>query len=453
MRRQTRAFSRGADLISQQVKCSRICPLFILLACSLLAAQTRKLAKKDLPLSAFKLIAVKVTGTERYKPDEILGLAGLQIGQTVSDDDFKRTAQLLGETGAFSNVVYTYQYAPAGTTLELQLSDAEHFVPARFDNLVWFSDQELMEKVKERVPLFKGELPATGGLADMISDALQAMLIGRHVPGQADYLRAAQNDTINAIVFSVTGVDIRIRSVEFSGAGERELPLLTKAARPMRGQEYRRSMLRPQAEKNLLPVYLAEGFLKASIGEPETKVVQSDAEQTDVDVTFRIEPGAQYQLSDIQWSGNTVFPAGKLQPLIHLQAGQAANAIQLSQDLDGVRKLYGTRGYMTVSVETVPQMDDNNHRVSYRLQVHEGEQYKMGDVEIVGLDSKTMYRLLDIWKLRGGEVYDSSYPRRFLSEVAAEGVAMMQWSVEIHETPNQDKTVDVSLRFNPRDSR
>lgn len=432
----------------------RIHPILILLACSLLTAQTRKLSKKELPPSAFKLIAVKVTGTTRYAAEEIIGLTGLQIGQTVSEDDFKHTAQLLGETGAFSDVVYSYQYTPQGTKLELQLTDAERFVPARFDNFVWFSDQELAEKLKERVPLFRGELPATGSLADMISDALQAMLIERHIAGRADYLRAAQGDTINAIVFSVTGVDVLIHKVEFTGAGERELPLLTKAAGLLRGQQYRKSLLQPRAEKDFLPVYQAEGYLKAGISAAETKVAHSDPEQTDVDVVFKIDPGEQYKLAGIRWTGNTIFPAEKLQPLIQLQPGEPANAVQLAQDLGEVKKLYGTRGYMDAAVDIGPVMDDSAQTVNYDLQVREGEQYKMGDVEIVGLDSKTMYRLLDIWKLHGGDVYDSSYAQRFLKEAAADGVPLMSWNVEIHETPNQkDKTVDVSLRFNPRDSR
>ena len=50
---------------------------------------------KELPPSAFKLISVKTTGTKRYKSEEIIAATGLQIGQTVSEDDFKKAARAL----------------------------------------------------------------------------------------------------------------------------------------------------------------------------------------------------------------------------------------------------------------------------------------------------------------------------------------------------------------------
>ena len=109
----------------------------------------------------------------------------------MSEDDFKKAARTLGMTGAFDDVAYSFQYSPEGTKLELQVQDAEKFVPARFDNLVWFSDQELLDQLHAQVPLFQGQLPITGDLADEVSNALQALLITRNVPGRADYLRLA----------------------------------------------------------------------------------------------------------------------------------------------------------------------------------------------------------------------------------------------------------------------
>ena len=97
-----------------------------------------------------------------------------------------------------------------------------------------------------------------------------------------------------------------------------ELPLLQTAAKDLPGQEYLRSILQVQAEKNLLPIYLQRGYLKAAFAEAEAKVAQENPQETMVDVDFPVDPGRQYKLTQIQWSGNTVFPAEKLQPLIHL---------------------------------------------------------------------------------------------------------------------------------------
>src|SRR5580704_15031895 len=136
--------------------------LVVLCSCPSLAQSSRKLGPKDLPPSAFKLISIKTTGTKRYTSDEVIAASGLQIGETVSEDDFKKAARVLGETGAFGDVLYSFEYSADGTKLELQVQDADRFVPVRFDNLVWFSDQELLDQLHAAVPLFQGQLPVGG---------------------------------------------------------------------------------------------------------------------------------------------------------------------------------------------------------------------------------------------------------------------------------------------------
>jgi outer membrane protein assembly factor BamA len=433
----------------------RIHLALLLASCTSPPVQTRKPASKPLPPSAFKLISVNVKGSKRYTPEEITAASGLQLGQTVSEDDFKRVSQRLGETGAFNNVAYSFQFASAGTKLDLQVTDSGQFVPARFDNFVWFSDQKLLEKLHARVPLFHGQLPVAGSLADQVSDALQAFLIERKIEGRADYLRAAREEgPIEAFVFSVTGPTIHIRKVEFIGAGPAELPLLQVAASKLPGQDYLRSTLSVQADKDLLPVYLERGYLKAAFGDAQPKIVEDSSKETVVDVTFPVDPGHQYKATEIQFSGYKAFPVEKLRELIHQQLGQPTNAVQLASDLEAMKKLYGTRGYMAASVQATPEMDDAQSTVKYLLEFHEGDVYKMGELEIRGLDSRATARLVERWKLRGGDPYDSSYPKRFLDESANELPRHVEWNIAIHESLNEkDKTVDVTLRIDAKASR
>jgi outer membrane protein assembly factor BamA len=427
--------------------------LFVGLCLSSSLAQTpRKLAPKDLPPSAFKLISIKTTGTKRYTSDEVIAASGLQIGETVSEDDFKKAARVLGETGAFGDVLYSFEYSADGTKLELQVQDADRFVPVRFDNLVWFSDQELLDQLHAAVPLFQGQLPVGGDLADQVSNALQGLMIGRNLPGRVDYLRAAQEDgPVEAFVFTVSGPRIHIRNVAFVGAGASELPLLESAAKKLQGTEYVLSILRIQEDKNFLPIYLERGYLKAKLGDAQPKVVQSTPEETIVDVTFPVDPGRQYKLSDIEIAGYRSLSAEALRELMHAQLNQLANAVQLDSDIEAMKKLYGTRGYMAVNIQSLPEMDDANSTVRYVLRVREGEVYSMGDLEIRGLDSRTTARLEDGWALRGGDPYDSSYPKRFLAQEDKEIGILADWNVSVRESPNrEDKTVDVTLRFDPK---
>ena len=333
---------------------------------SALAQTPRKVSPKELPPSAFKLISVKTTGTQRYKSEEIVAASGLEIGQTVSEDDFKKAARVLNDTGAFSDVLYSFQYSAEGTKLELQVHDAESFVPVRFDNLVWFSDQELLEQLHAAVPLFQGQLPVGGELVDQVSNALQGLLIAHNVQGEANYLRAGPEDgPVEAFVFTVAGPQIHIRNIGFAGAGEDELPLLESAAKKLLGADFSRSLLRTQEDKNFLPIYLQRGYLKATFGDAQAKVVEGSPRETAVDVTFPVDPGRQYKLTEIELAGYKSFSAETLRQLMHAEMNQPANRVQLDTDIEAMKKLYGTRGYMAVSIQPYPEMDDANSTVIY----------------------------------------------------------------------------------------
>jgi outer membrane protein assembly factor BamA len=419
---------------------------------SAVAQTARKPASKELPPSAFKLIAVKATGTKRYKPEEIAGAAGLQIGQTVREDDFKGAARLLGQTGAFGDISYSFEYSPEGTKVEFQLQDAERFVPVHFDNVVWFSDQELMDKLHAQVPLFQGQLPVGGNLADQVSNALQGLLIARNLQGRVDYLRVAHEDgPVEAFVFTVSGPEIQIRNITFGGAGASELPLLEAAAKKLQGADFSRSIFRTQEDKDFLPLYRERGYLKATFGDAQAKVIENSADETTVDVTFPVEPGRQYKMTQLILEGHRFLAAESLRPLIHAQPNQPVDAVQLETDVETMKKLYGTHGYMAAVIAAEPEMDDANATVKYVLRIKEGDVYSMGDLEIRGLDSRTTARLQNDWKLRGGDTYDSSYPKRFLDQADKDISLGADWNGSVRESLNADeKTVDVTLHFDPK---
>jgi outer membrane protein assembly factor BamA len=413
-------------------------------------AQTSKPAPKDLPASAYQLVAIKVTGSQRYKPEDIAAATGMQIGQTVHEEDFRGAVRVLGDSGAFSDVAFSFDYSAKGTKGEFHVKDSPDFVPARFENFVWFSNRDLAEKLHARIPLFHGELPIRGDLADQVSLALQALLIEEKVEGRADYARVAvEGGPTEAFDFSVTGRPITIRDVKFEGADPILLPMLQTAAKKLGGNEYSRKAIRAEGEKSFLRFYLQRGYLGATLGDPEASVVKSDPEETTVDVIFRPNPGSQYKLAELTISGNKVVSSDVLRKLIHAQIGGAANVVELETDVAALQHLYGTRGYMVAAIKASRELDDKAVTVKYEVSISEGDVYAMGDLDIHGLDSPTTARMQTAWTLRTGDTYNSDYPRQFADKADDQ---LRDWNITIHESVNpKDKTVDVTLRFDPKD--
>ena len=102
---------------------------------------------------------------------------------------------------------------------------------------------------------------------------------------------------------------------------------------------------------------------------------------------------------------------------------------------------------MTAQVKPDPQMDDEKSAVHYDLNIAEGDLYKMGELEILGLDTQSHDRLREAWKLREGEPYNSDYTRKFLDDARPLLPRGAQYTVKVNEELNKDKTVDVTIHF------
>jgi outer membrane protein assembly factor BamA len=410
--------------------------------------QTRK-AIAPAPSGPHKLLAVEVSGSHRFKTDDIVAATGLRIGDIASDDDFSRATRDLSSTGLFANVSYTYHASSAGTRLEIALVDGGPLVPAHFENIVWFSDVALLSELHKRVPLFKEGIPVGGNLADQVSDAIQAMLLENKAPGHVDYTKSGpEGGPVQSFDYAVDNVTLVIGNVTISGAAPADQAALAAKTAKLTGRPYARDAILKYANSQLLPYYLARGYLKAAFAPPQSKAQQPNEDEVPVDVTLPIEPGRIYKLAGATWSGNKALKTDRLDPLIHLQPGQPANAVQLDSDLAAASLLYGTRGYVRAEVKPIPHFDETNGTVAYDLAVKEGDLFRMGELEIRGLDSHTTSQLQEKWAIQQGAPYDSSYPKKFREEAWKLLASQVEWTVDMHEAiDDREKVVDVSLMY------
>lgn len=433
-------------------------------------AQKQTTSARSTPVASNKLTGLKVTGTTRYTGKEILAASGLEFGQNAADGDFKEAVQQLGNSGMFSNVVYSFSSkGSAGVKLELQLEDidASKLVPAHFENFVWFTDSELLTDLQSRVPLFKGLLPLTGNLSDHLSEALQAILTEKHLPGRVECLGEAHDQNggpLTGVACRVEEISILIHGFEFPGATPEQSALLTTAARRAIGGDYARSNLAALTKFDLLPVYLKLGYLKAAFAPSDARVVAQPVAQPipqsaaapdaqgpaeiEVDAIISVTPGKVYSTSGVEWKGNSAISTSELAPLFHLPVGQPADAVRLIADLAGVDKLYRSRGYMAAQIRPEAHFDDEKGTVLYDVNIVEGDLYRMGEFEILGLDTQAKARMVDAWTLRQGQPYNAGYLKKYLNDTERLLPRGVRWATAVHETPDaKDKTVDVEIQF------
>jgi outer membrane protein assembly factor BamA len=167
-----------------------------------------------------------------------------------------------------------------------------------------------------------------------------------------------------------------------------------------------------------------------------------------VDAILPVTPGKVYSASGVEWKGNSAIPTSELAPLLHLPVGQPADAVHLLADVAGVNKLYRSRGYMTAQIKPEAHFDDEKSTVLYDMNIIEGGLYRMGELDIEGLDTQAKARMAEAWTLRQGQPYNADYLKKYLNDTGRLLPRGVQWTTTVHETPDaKDKTVDVEIHF------
>jgi outer membrane protein insertion porin family len=374
--------------------------------------------------AAGKLAAVEFTGSTKFTQAQLAEAAGLAVGQTIRRTDFQAAADHLSELGWFANVQYRFSAKGNDVKLEFQLEDA-HTVPVSFDNFPWFTDDEMTQAVKKDVPLFDGTSPTTGNVPNAIASALAKLLDARKLPDTVEHtLVETTQDPGTVQRFTITGVSIKIASIEFTDSLAKNDHGLEASLSALVGKPYSRYQVALFNFEQVRPLYLQHGFLRVRF--PPAQVRFTGAPQGPVPdsilVVDPIEPGVLYTWGGVTWSGHTILTAQDLNRLVDLKPGDTADGVRLQAMWERVRTEYARRGYLEASIQPDETFDATRPVASYRAAITEGRQYRMGDLVLTGLSVEGERRIRAAWKIPAGDVLDRTYFDDFVEKGAKEAL-------------------------------
>lgn len=361
--------------------------------------------------ATYELAAVQVAGAKRYAADDVTRLSGLVIGKPITVADLQPAADRLASTGLFKELRYRYVTAAKQMTVVFEFEEADWTVPVVFDNLIWFTDDELSAAVGQEVPSFDGTSPSNEGVPDLIIGVLQKRLAERGIPGTVSLVPQTDLKTKRLrYLFSVTPAP-RICSVSVDGASPDRRRDLLDAMKSIVGTDYSRFYLTGLAGGTLLDIYHRYGHWKAAFAAPAATV--APAECLGVSVVLGVTEGPIYTWAGAQWSGNAAIQAGELDKLLAMREGDVADGSRIRDGLLRIRKAYGRIGHVLAGADLAPRLDDAAARAVFEMTVSEGPQFRMGTVQFMGFPESTADALRKAWTLAPGEVYDDAYPAGF----------------------------------------
>jgi outer membrane protein insertion porin family len=303
------------------------------------------------------------------------------------------------------------------------------------------------ESILAAIPLQKGQM------VDLvqIDGAMQAIYrLGRFSDVAA---RVDERDGVQILIFEVTERPL-VRSVRFEGNKEISSDKLQgvvtlRAASIYDPYEAQRSIAAVKAE------YVKEGYYAAEI--TIDSEINADNEAL---LTFKVVEGTLVRIKDIRFEGNSLFTKKELQKVMDTEEKWLFSWLTgrgnydetlLEQDLERIADLYFNQGYIRVKVrKPVISLVNNLRHMLILIQIDEGEQYRVGKVDVVGdlIDRKE--EILARLPLQPGEAFSRERLRNGVSRItdlyADQGYAYANVA-PLTRVDDASKTVDLALEI------
>ena len=407
-----------------------------------------------------KIARIEVEGLLRLTPAEVIASTKLKTGGPFSVAEIDEAGQRLMDSGLFTRVGYKTVTAGSNVTIVFQLEETRSTQsPVVFDNLVWFTNEELYIAIKREVPSFSGTAPDTGAMTDIIKQALQKLLDEKQIKGTIEYAswQTGLSSGKQEHVFSVTGVPIPICKVSFPGSKNIPEETLVKKSNELLHADYSHKSAIAFGTFILSPLYREVGQWRAKFGVPTVKLEKFE-DCDGVSLTIPVEEGPIFLWDSAEWSGNEAMSAAALDEAFGFRTGEVLKSSKFEKGLIALRKAYGRIGRLDAALSPNPTFDDAAARASYKFEIKEGPRYTMGNISVKGLDQESAQMIEEAWKLRRSEVFDASYIDQFLRVDGQE--ALRRLSVRFQEVGKslprveqlvkkneQSLTADVTLEF------
>jgi outer membrane protein insertion porin family len=110
--------------------------------------------------------------------------------------------------------------------------------------------------------------------------------------------------------------------------------------------------------------------------EVNSKVVSDSPTEQVFSVSATVDPGSQYRLKNLTFTGATVFTPSELASMFPIKPGDIFSRERIARSLENLRSAYRARGHKDFTCVPNTDFDDSNHTATLRMEIDEGRSLK-----------------------------------------------------------------------------
>jgi outer membrane protein assembly factor BamA len=250
------------------------------------------------------------------------------------------------------------------------------------------------------------------GVAQVVIFAAACLLAGKpHVRAQS-----APCPPRSASAADDPGPEISIAEVTFSGFLQMPISDQDQIAASIKQRTYGSSLdgVTDEAVERVRAGWQDHGYFKVQVDSEERTLTSNPASRR-IALSFHVNEGLQYSLGEITFKNNkAISDVVALRGLFPINDGDIISREKIAEGLENLRRAYGDRGYINFTSVPNTQFDDERKSISLDIDVDEGKQFHMGNLNIVGLDEPARQEILKDFPIKRGQVYDGRLFESFM---------------------------------------
>ena len=373
---------------------------------------------------ALQVVEIRIEGNRQHKSESVLTAMSTRVGHPFDQAAFEKDIRKLTSRSWFVHVVPKKEYVSGGVIITLSVVERPTLEYVRY-----FGNEKIgLGKLKKEAAIKAGDpfdpyavreaarkiesVYHSKGFNDATVDVPEGTHVGDH----------------GAVFLINEGKKLKFRDIKFVG-NSREIAPDGRLKKVIESKEPILWVIKGEVDRDtiagdkerLIDYYRRLGFFKAEVG----RVIDYNADEDRVTLTFYINEGPRYNVGTVSFIGNSVFPGEALSPHLKLVDGDPFDQSTMTKDIDTVKDLYGSNGYVFADAAPDLRFHLEPGVVDIIYRVKEGQQYRIGDIHVTikGDNPHTRHStILNRLSMRPGDVADIRQFRNSERRIKASGL-------------------------------
>jgi outer membrane protein assembly factor BamA len=156
------------------------------------------------------------------------------------------------------------------------------------------------------------------------------------------------------------------------------------------------------------------GYFRAQVS-GDAKTLTSNAVGQRIAINMQVDEGPQFVFGQITFKHNkAISDIAFLQGLFPMQRGELFSREKMTRGLENLKKAYDKLGYINFTPVPTPSFDDQNHLLSFEIDIDEGKQFRFRNVRVLGVEENSTQELLKDFP--SGRIYSERAFKKFLEK-------------------------------------